>query len=397
MSESAPQKTVLTQPLILLMAFITGVAVSNLYYIQPIQALVATTFHVTSGAVGTVAMLTQVGYALGLLLIVPFGDVMSRYQLILRMLGLSLLSLLAAYLAPNFIFFALTGLMIGLTSVVPQIIIPYAAVLAQPQKRGAVLGTILSGLLMGVLLSRSFSGIISSYIHWRWVYLIATIAIALLILLVALKLPKDSRPKNGPSYWQTISSIPGLIAHQRLLREAAINGFFMFGTLSIFWSTLVFYMASPAYRLGSGTVGLLAILGAAGALAAPIIGRLADAKSPRFIIATGLFMMTISYLLFLFWGHFMPILMLGIVLLDVGNQCGQVANQTRVKMLGEATSSRNNTVFMFAYFMGGASGSFFGALAWSFGGWVAVCLLALAYQCLALIAHFILYRPKSTG
>lgn len=139
------------------MAFITGVAVSNLYYIQPIQALVATTFHVTSGAVGTVAMLTQVGYALGLLLIVPFGDVMSRYQLILRMLGLSLLSLLAAYLAPNFIFFALTGLMIGLTSVVPQIIIPYAAVLAQPQKRGAVLGTILSGLLMGVLLSRSFS------------------------------------------------------------------------------------------------------------------------------------------------------------------------------------------------------------------------------------------------
>ena len=137
---------------------------------------------------------------------------MSRYQLILRMLGLSLLSLLAAYLAPNFIFFALTGLMIGLTSVVPQIIIPYAAVLAQPQKRGAVLGTILSGLLMGVLLSRSFSGIISSYIHWRWVYLIATIAIALLILLAALKLPKDSRPKNGPSYWQTISSIPGLVA-----------------------------------------------------------------------------------------------------------------------------------------------------------------------------------------
>lgn len=109
-------------------------------------------------------------------------------------------------------------------------------------------------------------------------YLIATIAIALLILLAALKLPKDSRPKNGPSYWQTISSIPGLIAHQRLLREAAINGFFMFGTLSIFWSTLIFYMASPAYRLGSGTVGLLAILGAAGALAAPIIGRLADAN-----------------------------------------------------------------------------------------------------------------------
>lgn len=394
--QNKQQQTQLTQPLILLMAFITGVAVSNLYYIQPIQSLVAQTFHVNTGAIGTVAMLTQVGYALGLLLIVPFGDVMSRYHLILRMLILSLLSLLVAFLAPNFILFALSGLLIGLTSVVPQIIIPYAAVLAAPQKRGAVLGTILSGLLMGVLLSRSFSGIISSYVNWRWVYLLAVIAIGCLIILAAIKLPKDTRPKNGPSYWQTISSLPGLVRAQPLLREAAINGFFMFGTLSIFWSTLVFYMASPAYHLGSGTVGLLAILGAAGALAAPVIGRFADQKTPRFIIAVGLLMMTVSYLLFLFWGQYLPVLMLGIVLLDVGNQCGQVSNQTRVQALGEATSSRNNTVFMFAYFIGGASGSFFGALAWSLGGWAAVCYLALGCQIAALLIHFVLYRPKAT-
>lgn len=395
MQSSKPTKLPLTQPLILLMAFITGVAVSNLYYIQPIEALVATTFQVSSGSVGTVAMLTQVGYALGLLLIVPFGDVMSRYTLIIRMLGLSLLALLAAFWAPNFGLFAAAGLAIGLTSVVPQIIIPYAAVLAAPQKRGQVLGTILSGLLIGVLLSRSFSGIISNYLHWRWVYLLATIAIAGLIGLAAFKLPKDPKPINGPSYWQTLRSLPQLVKSQRLLREAAINGFFMFGTLSLFWSTLVFYMASPAYHLGSGAVGLLAILGAAGALAAPIIGRLADQKTPRFIIANGLLMMTVSFILFALWGQNIWILMLGIILLDVGNQCGQVANQTRVQSLGQAASSRNNTVFMFAYFIGGACGSFFGTLMWGIGGWPAVCLLALGCQLSALLIHFVGFRPKS--
>lgn len=258
----------LTSGLTFLLALTCGVVVANMYYIQPIGTQIAKTFHISTGSVGIVTMLTQLGYALGLLFLVPLGDVMDRRKLIIRMSALSSISLLAAFLAPNFLLFALAGFLIGLLSIVPQVIIPYGAMLAGPAKRGRVMGKLLSGLLVGILLSRTVSGLIASVVDWKYIYVLALVVIALLTLILQVKMPKNSQPLNQQnySYLTTLKSIPHLVASQRELREASINGFFMFGTFSIFWSTLIFYLSSPAYHWGTREAGILAIFGLAGAV-----------------------------------------------------------------------------------------------------------------------------------
>ncbi|WP_416354205.1 MFS transporter [Agrilactobacillus fermenti] len=374
------------------MAIACGVVVANMYYVQPIGNLVAQSFHISVGQVGAVSTVTQFGYALGLLFLVPLGDVVSRYKLIIRMALLSSLSLLAAFFAPNFMSFITVSFLIGLLSIIPQIIIPYGAVLAGTERRGQVMGTLLGGLLIGILVSRTFSGILSNYIPWRYVYLIAVLMILILVAFLSKMLPKD-QPIHQRNYLDAVRSMPGLVKKQPVLRESAINGFLMFGTFSIFWSTLVFYIAAQ-YHQGSGMVGLLALLGAGGALAAPIIGRFADEMAPRKIVGIGLVLQTLSFLLLLVLGQHLAALIVAIILLDVGNQCGQVANQTRVQNLGEAVSNRNNTVFMFSYFIGGASGSLLGTLAWEHAAWFGVCLLALGYQVVGLLLHYLVYQER---
>ncbi|MFV0560102.1 MAG: MFS transporter [Enterococcus sp.] len=389
------QSPLLTRGLILLLAITCGVVVANMYYVQPIGTEVAETFGVTTSSIGLVTMLTQLGYALGLLLLVPLGDVVDRRKLIVRMSALSALSLLAAFFAPEFHLFALASFLIGLLSIVPQVIIPYGAVLAGPSKRGVVMGQLLSGLLIGILLSRTFSGIIASVISWRYVYLIAVGLIIVLTFFLQKNMPKNTLPKQANfSYIDSLKSIPKLIQQQKTLREAATNGFLMFGTFSIFWSTLIFYISSPVYNWGTFEAGILAIFGLSGALAAPLVGRLADNYSERKIILMGLVMQTISFVLLMIGGGHLVVLILAIILLDVGNQFGQVTNQTRVQNLGEKASNRNNTVFMFMYFIGGALGSLVGSTMWQQHGWLGVVLAGLSFQLVAYIFHVIVYKEK---
>jgi len=389
------QSNYLTKQFIFLLAATCGIVVANMYYVQPIGTQVAESFQVNTSAIGSVTMLTQVGYALGLLFIVPLGDVLNKRRLIISMAALSSLSLLAAFFAPNFQLFIISAFAIGLLSVVPQIIIPYGAVLAGPEKRGQVMGKLLSGLLVGILLSRTFSGIIASFLPWRSVYLIAPTIIILLTILLTIKMPKDTTKNTTLSYMASLKSIPLLVKSQRVLREAAVSGFFMFGTFSIFWSTLIFYISSPVYHWGTFEAGILAIFGLAGALAAPIVGKLSDQYAQRTIVWMGLLMQTISFIILHFLAaHIFP-LVLSIILLDVGNQFGQVANQTRVQNLGEQVSNRNNTVFMFSYFIGGAFGSFLGTTMWGVAGWSGVTLTALLFQALAIIFHFGVFRKQN--
>ncbi|MDN6663754.1 MAG: MFS transporter [Tetragenococcus koreensis] len=384
----------LTKQFIFLLAATCGIVVANMYYIQPIGTQVAESFQVSTSAIGSVTMLTQLGYALGLLLIVPLGDILNKRRLIITMAALSSLSLLGAFFAPNFQLFIFSAFIIGLLSVVPQIIIPYGAVLAGPEKRGQVMGKLLSGLLVGILLSRTFSGIIASILPWRSVYLIAPIAIILLTILLTIKMPKDTTTNTKLSYSASLKSIPLLVKSQKVLREAAVSGFFMFGTFSIFWSTLIFYISSPVYNWGTFAAGVLAVFGLSGALAAPIVGKLSDQYAQRTIVWIGLLMQTSSFIILHFFAaHIFP-LVLSIVLLDVGNQFGQVANQTRVQNLGEQVSNRNNTVFMFSYFIGGAVGSFLGTTMWEAAGWTGVTLIALLFQALAIIFHLFVFRKQ---
>lgn len=389
------EKTTLTSSLILLLSITCGVVVANMYYIQPIGTKVATSLSVSTSAIGILTMLTQLGYALGLLFLVPLGDVVDRPKLIIRMAALSAISLLAAFFAPSFTLFACASFLIGLLSIVPQIIIPYGAVLAGPKARGKVMGTLLSGLLVGILLSRTVSGIVASLFSWRMIYLFALVLVAILTGLLYWKMPRTQiKTTSSVSYLDSLKSLPYLVKTQRLLREASISGFFMFGTFSIFWSTLIFYISSPVYHWGTFEAGILAIFGLSGAVAAPIVGRLSDSYSERKIVGMGLAMQTLSFVALLVAGSHLVVLLVAIILLDVGNQFGQVANQTRVQVLGEAASNRNNTVFMFMYFIGGATGSLLGTTMWQQFGWLGVTLTGLAFQLCAYICQYIIFQKR---
>lgn len=390
------EKTTLTSSLILLLSITCGVVVANMYYIQPIGTKVAASLSVSTSAIGILTMLTQLGYALGLLFLVPLGDVVDRPKLIIRMAALSAISLLAAFFAPSFTLFACASFLIGLLSIVPQIIIPYGAVLAGPKARGKVMGTLLSGLLVGILLSRTVSGIVASLFSWRMIYLFALVLVAILTGLLYWKMPRTQiKTTSSVSYLDSLKSLPYLVKTQRLLREASISGFFMFGTFSIFWSTLIFYISSPVYHWGTFEAGILAIFGLSGAVAAPIVGRLSDSYSERKIVGMGLAMQTLSFVALLVAGSHLVVLLVVIILLDVGNQFGQVANQTRVQGLGEAASNRNNTVFMFMYFIGGATGSLLGTTMWQQFGWLGVTLTGLAFQLCAYICQYIIFQKRS--
>ncbi|UQR34514.1 MFS transporter [Enterococcus hirae] len=390
------EKTTLTSSLILLLSITCGVVVANMYYIQPIGTKVATSLSVSTSAIGILTMLTQLGYALGLLFLVPLGDVVDRPKLIIRMAALSAISLLVAFFAPSFTLFACASFLIGLLSIVPQIIIPYGAVLAGPKARGKVMGTLLSGLLVGILLSRTVSGIVASLFSWRMIYLFALVLVAILTGLLYWKMPRTQiKTTSSVSYLDSLKSLPYLVKTQRLLREASISGFFMFGTFSIFWSTLIFYISSPVYHWGTFEAGILAIFGLSGAVAAPIVGRLSDSYSERKIVGMGLAMQTLSFVALLVAGSHLVVLLVAIILLDVGNQFGQVANQTQVQGLGEAASNRNNTVFMFMYFIGGATGSLLGTTMWQQFGWLGVTLTGLAFQLCAYICQYIIFQKRS--
>ncbi|EPF4398508.1 MFS transporter [Enterococcus hirae] len=389
------EKTTLTSSLILLLSITCGVVVANMYYIQPIGTKVATSLSVSTSAIGILTMLTQLGYALGLLFLLPLGDVVDRPKLIIRMAALSAISLLAAFFAPSFTLFACASFLIGLLSIVPQIIIPYGAVLAGPKARGKVMGTLLSGLLVGILLSRTVSGIVASLFSWRMIYLFALVLVAILTGLLYWKMPRTQiKTTSSVSYLDSLKSLPYLVKTQRLLREASISGFFMFGTFSIFWSTLIFYISSPVYHWGTFEAGILAIFGLSGAVAAPIVGRLSDSYSERKIVGMGLAMQTLSFVALLVAGSHLVVLLVAIILLDVGNQFGQVANQTRVQGLGEAASNRNNTVFMFMDFIGGATGSLLGTTMWQQFGWLGVTLTGLAFQLCAYICQYIIFQKR---
>ena len=387
------QTETLSKKTIILMAIVTGVIVANLNFIQPIENLIANDFGISKSIVGMLAMITQLGYAFGLLLIVPLGDIFDRYHLIQFMMVLSIGSLLLAFWAPNAGVFAVATALIGITSVAPQIIIPFAGYLAPALQKGKVLGIVLSGLLTGILLSRSFSGLLGSIMPWQDIYLIAAGIDLIFLIIVHLFLPRDARGHQDLKYWPVIKTLPKLFIRQKNLRGSAINGFCMFGMSNVLWSTLAFYLAAQ-YHLGSNVAGLLGLLGIAGVLVAPWVGDLVDQRSPKLTIGLSMIFSGIAFVIFWLVGFWMIGLIVGIILLDLGTQFSQVSNQAIVQSLNRQQSSRNNSVFMFSYFLGGSFGTLLATWAWSHAGWLGVCGIALAFLIIAVGNHFIIGEPE---
>lgn len=379
-------KPALTNLLILVMSIACGLTVANLYYIQPLLADIAKTFHVNQLSISFAAMLTQIGYAIGMVFILPLGDIKEKRKLIVILLLCSTLSLMSMFFSSNISILIISSFAVGFTSIIPQLIIPLAAQLSNPKQRGETIGTIMSGLLIGILLSRTVSGILGGYFGWRTVYLIAAIMMLALMIILRKFIPL-CEPISDMKYTQLLKSMMHLIKTEPILRKSSINGALMFSAFSAFWTSLIFLLESSNYNMGVKGAGLFGLVGIIGALAAPIVGKLADKKGSRFAIGICIVVVIIAYLIFFLFGFKIWGLILGIILLDLGVQSSNVSNQARVHSLSEETRNRLNTVYMVSFFLGGALGSFLGSYSYSHFGWYGVCTFGMATQIIAIILH----------
>jgi predicted MFS family arabinose efflux permease len=357
---------------ILLMAFCTGLIVANIYYCQPLVILIAKDFHLSETIAGRISYITQIGYAIGLFLLVPLGDMFERKKQILIITGMAIISLLTAAFSNSFLLLSFSSLLVGACSIVPQLILPLAANLSNDQDRGQNIGIIMSGLLVGILGSRAISGSIGFWLGWRAVYMMAAGICLLLIILMAKRFPR-SQPSFGGSYKQLMSSMFSYIKSQPALREASIINFLSFAIISAFWTTMVLFLANPPFSFQTLQIGLFGIAGAAGALAAPLVGKFSSGANPRKNVMIGFILQLVSVALFYFTGAHVFLFIVGIVLIDIGQQAIHVTNQTRIYSLVPEARNRLNTIFMSVSFIGASSGSALGLWLWEFGGWVMFC------------------------
>jgi predicted MFS family arabinose efflux permease len=366
------QEEPLRQSTIWLMAATVGVVVANIYYAQPLLGLMAKTFGLSAAEAGAVAMLSQAGTAAGMFIFVPLGDKFERRSLVTLLIIGELAALVCFAAAPNALSLAAASFAVGAFAATVHVLVPFAAHLASARQRASVVGTMVGGILFGVLLARTFSGTIGAWFGWRAVYGIAALAMLVLALLVRTQLPACP-PELKISWTNLMRSTLELVRRHALLRESALLGALFFAAFSAFWTTLVFFLESPAYRLGSATAGLFGLVGAVGAAGAPWFGQLAEKHGPHATIRAGLWLGMISFVLMGLFGRHFAGLLAGVLLMDLGVQIGHVSNQTRIYGIDPSARSRLNMVYMCCYFTGGAGGSYLGALCWHHAGWPGVC------------------------
>jgi predicted MFS family arabinose efflux permease len=369
-----------------------AVGVSTMYYNQPLLEEMGRTYGASAGHTGFVAVATQVGYAFGLLFFVPLGDVLERRSLMMRMYAAVSIGLLLTAVSPTLTWLIVASIIIGMLASVTHVALPIAPDLVSHEERGHAIGTVMTGLLLGILLARTFAGWVSRIHGWRYVFVVAAIMNAVFVPLLYRVMPKLP-PKQDLRYSDAMRSLWTLYRSQPLLRESSVIGALVFASFSCFWTTLAF-MLNARYGLGAGVAGTFGLVGAAGALVAPLAGRLADRHGSRWVITAGMSLLAASYLLL--WGqekaHASTILHLiaisiGVIILDIGAQMCQVANQTRIFGLVPSARSRLNTVYMTIYFTGAAIGSALATMAWVHWNWNGVCLLAIGLIAFAGLRH----------
>lgn len=393
-TEAAISQPKLTGWLIWLMALSCGMGVANLYYNQPLLANIGQTFQTSVQHVGIISMLTQIGYAVGLFFFVPLGDKMERRRVILLLLVGVIISLIAFATSENLLWINLASLAIGMTTVIPQLIVPLAAQLAEPTERGKVIGNVMSGMLIGILLARTISGYIGGIMGWRSMYWIAAILMLVLAIILRLNLPK-SYPTSSISYGELLKSVGKLIVELPILQEASIIGSMIFGCFSLFWTVLSFFLSQSTYHFDSKVAGLFGLVGVVGACAAPIVGRLGDRLSKNVLVGISVGITFISFIVFWIFGLYLWGLILGVILLDLGAQSTHILNQSRIYSKAPEARSRLTMVYMVSNFIGGAIGSTLGGFAWSLWRWNGICAVGVLMSLIALMTWgFYRYQNK---
>jgi predicted MFS family arabinose efflux permease len=368
----------------LAMAIACGVAAANIYYSQPMLGIMEAAFPGQVAVIGLVPTATQLGFAAGLLLLAPLGDRFERRRLILIQLAALALSLAAAALAPNAWSLVIASALVGAASSVAQQIVPFAAELAEPSRRGATIGTVMSGLLCGVLLGRVLAGAVGDHFGWRAMFWLGLLLVVVLGLLLAAVLPR-SRPTTREGYGALLKSLATLWREEPALRRATMIQGCLFGAFSALWTILALQLHAR-YHLGPAIAGLFGIVGAVGVLFAPVAGRIADRRGPHAVIGLGGLIMLAAWVVFEVWGT-IPGLIVGVILLDFGEQGALISNQHVIYALRPDARNRLNTIFMVGMFVGGAVGSAGASLAWEFAGWPAVGAFGAALVAIALGLH----------
>ena len=374
----------LSPSLILLMSIATGLAVASNYYAQPLLDTIARNFSLSASTAGFIVTAAQLGYAAGLLFLVPLGDMFERRMLIVSMTLLAAGGMLITASSQSLGMLILGTALTGLFSVVAQILVPLAATLATPDKRGKVVGTIMSGLLLGILLARTVAGLLANLGGWRTVFWVASILMALMAIALWRGLPK-MKSDTHLNYPQLLGSVFSLFIHDKLLRTRAMLGCLTFANFSILWTSMAFLLAAPPFNYSEGTIGLFGLAGAAGALGARPAGGFADKGKSHLTTTTGLLLLLLSW--WAIWlGHSsVPMLIIGILVLDLTVQGVHITNQTVIYRIHPDARNRLTAGYMTSYFIGGAAGSLISASAWQLAGWAGVCLAGTTVALLNLL------------
>ncbi|WP_223517139.1 MFS transporter [Pseudomonas sp. GL-B-19] len=374
----------MTKGMVLLFAFCCGAIVANIYYAQPIIGLIAPDIGLTSTMASLIVSLTQIGYALGLFFLVPLGDLLENRRLMIITTVVAIASLLGAAFTDQPNVFLLISLLVGFSSVSVQILIPLAAHLAPEESRGRVVGGIMGGLLLGILLARPVSSVVADHFGWRAMFMIAAALMAAISIVLALTIPKR-QPDHSASYGQLLGSLWTLLRQQPILRQRAFYQGCMFATFSLFWTAVPLELARN-HGLSQTQIAIFALVGAIGAIAAPIAGRLADAGHTRIASLLALLFASLSFLP-AFIHPLYSVIGLAVtgVVLDFCVQMNMVLGQRAVYALDAKSRSRLNALYMTSIFIGGAFGSSVASAVYEHGGWLWIVIVGSAFPLLALL------------
>lgn len=393
---AAPAPADIAPGMVLLLAFASGLIVANLYYAQTLVGPISRDTGLTPGAAGLIVTLTQVGYCLGLLFIVPLGDLVENRRLIVVALLSTACALLAAAFAGSAALFLTAALCIGLGSVAAQVLVPFAAHLSLPHSRGQTVGTVMSGLLLGIMLARPVSSLMAGWFGWHAIFVLSAIGSAALAVVLNKKLPQR-RPEATLSYPALLASMWTLLKTTPVLRRRALYQACMFGAFSLFWTTVPLALAGPYFHLSQTGIAIFALLGVAGAIASPLAGRRADQGKTRATTAMALAAVLLAFAapLLLHGSRLfdLGLLVAACIVLDMGVSANLVLGQRAIFALGAEVRSRLNGLYIAIFFAGGALGSSLGGWVYAAHGWHGVLLAGLLFPLAALLA----YATEFTG
>jgi predicted MFS family arabinose efflux permease len=378
------EKPVLSGRLVLLMAVTTGAVVANLYYAQPLLNQVSRSLHIGSAGASTVVTATQVGYAAGLLLVVPLGDFRPRRSLVVLLFLLSAVALVVCAIAPDLWLFLAGSVAVGAASVAGQVMVPFAADLAPEERRGRVVARIMTGLLLGILLARTVSGLVAELAGWRAIYWISAGLMVVFAAVLWRMLPAEGE-RPHLSYAHLVGSSLRLLAEEPVLRRRAWHGAMAFGAFSVLWTSLAFLLSGAPYHYSNLVIGLFGLAGVAGVAAANLAGKLADVNQTAITTAIAGLFLTVAFVVMGVGKTSVVALIVGIIVLDIGTQGMQITNQAVIYALRPEARSRINSVYMFCYFVGGAIGSVTAGIVYSADKWSGVCFLGAGFGVATLL------------